>query len=315
MTERTRMFFDSGGVTCAAYLYHPTEAKGLMPCVVMGHGASGTMDSLFPLAEQFASAGMTVLVFDYRYFGASGGQPRQLMDTRQQREDWHAAIRFARNCKGIDPERIALWGTSFSGGHVIAVAATDQRIAAVVSQVPLIDAWRGGPGVRRPMREVLKIFVAAFRDAIRGLLGRPPYLIPVFGSPGEAAQFTDPKLKPFFDALQRESSTWRNEFTPRLVLAAPRYRSGTAQRLKMPLLVCIADDDVNASPSFAAYVAKQAPRGEVKSYPVGHFDVYHEINREVFEQVIADQITFLRTHLLAPSIDEPSLGPKEHIAG
>ena len=315
MTERTKMSFDSGGVTCTAYLYRPAEAKGLVPCVVMGHGASGTMESLFPLAERFAAADMAVLVFDYRYFGASGGQPRQLLDTRRQREDWYAAIRFARNCKGIDPERIALWGTSFSGGHVIAVAATDQRIAAVVSQVPLIDAWRGGPSVKRPMREVLKIFVAAFRDTIRGLLGRPPYLIPVFGNPGEAAQFTDPKIKPFFDGLQRESSTWRNEFTPRLVLAAPRYRSGTAERLKMPLLVCVADEDVNASPSFAAYVAKQAPRGELKRYPVGHFDVYHEMNREVFEEVIADQITFLRTHLLDSSIHESSPDLKGHIGG
>lgn len=88
--------------------------------------------------------------------------------------------------------------------------------------------------------------MAAFSDAIRGLLGRPPYLIPVFGNPGEAAQFTDSKIKPFFDALQRESSTRRNEFTPRLVLAVPRYRSGTAERLKMPLLVYVTDEDVNA---------------------------------------------------------------------
>ncbi len=313
MSERTKISFDSGNVTCAAYLYHPNETQGLAPCVVMGHGASGTMESLFPLAERFAAAGLAVLVFDYRYFGSSGGKPRQLMDTRKQREDWQAAIRFARTCEGIDPERIALWGTSFSGGHVIAVAATDQRIAAVVSQVPLIDAWRGGPSVKRPLREVLKIFVAAFRDIIRGLLRRPPYLIPIFGNPGEAAQFTDPKLKPFFDALQQESSTWRNEFTPRLVLKAPRYRSGTAARLKMPLLMCVADGDVNASPSFAANVAKQAPLGEVKHYPVGHFDVYHEMNMQVFEHVIADQIAFLRKHLLAPSTHELSFGSKEHI--
>ncbi len=68
----------------------------------------------------------------------------------------------------------------------------------------------------------------------------------------------------------------------------------------MPLLVCVADHDENASPSFAARVAKQAPRGELKRYPVGHFDVYPEMNMKVFEQVIADQIHFLRTHLMTP---------------
>ena len=64
MHERTKLSFDSGNVTCAAYLYHPSEAQGLVPCVVMGHGASGTMESLFPLAERFAAAGLAVLVFD-----------------------------------------------------------------------------------------------------------------------------------------------------------------------------------------------------------------------------------------------------------
>src|SRR6185503_5664630 len=108
-------------------------------------------------------------------------------------------------------------------------------------QVPMIDAWRGGPSVKRPIREVLGLFAAAVLDALGSRLGRPPYLLPMYGRPGQAAQFTDPNLKPFFDALQRDSPTWRNAFTPRLLLAAPRYREGTAERLKMPLLVCVAD--------------------------------------------------------------------------
>ena len=141
-------------------------------------------------------------------------------------------MRLARSCEGIDPERIALWGTSFSGGHVIAVAADDPRIAAVVAQVQMIDAWRGGPRVKRPTREVLGLFAAALVDAIRARLGRPPHLVLMYGQPGQVAQFTDPHLKPFFDALQRESPTWRNAFTPRLLLAAPRYREGTAERLR-----------------------------------------------------------------------------------
>jgi dienelactone hydrolase len=135
----------------------------LLPCVVMGHGAGGTMANLLPIAERLAAAGMAALAFDYRYFGERGGQPRQLMHTEWQREDWRAAVRLARACPRIDPERIAPWGTSFSGGHVVADAAGDPRIAAVVAQVPLIDAWRGGPSVRRPLREVLGLFAACSR--------------------------------------------------------------------------------------------------------------------------------------------------------
>jgi len=299
MFERTRLVFDSGGVACAAYLFRPEHTTaGSVPCVVAAHGASGTAANLFPIAERFAAAGMAALVFDYRYFGESGGLPRQLMHTERQREDWQAAVRLARSCTGIDPERIALWGTSFSGGHVIAVAADDSRIAAVVAQVPMIDAWRGGPSVKRPIREVLGLFAAAILDALRSRLGRLPYLLPMYGRPGQAAQFTDPNLQPFFDALQRDSPTWRNAFTPRLLLAAPRYREGTAERLHMPLLMCIADRDVNASPRFAEYVARRARHAQVKHYPVGHFDVYREMNPVVFETVIADQSAFLRTHLL-----------------
>ena len=308
MSGRTRLEFYSGGIPCVAYLHTPDRTNDeLLPCVVLGHGASGTAANLFPVAERFAASGICALVFDYRYYGESGGQPRQLMDTERQREDWRAAIRLARSCAGVDPDRIALWGTSFSGGHVIAVAADDPRIAAVVSQVPLIDAWRGGPCVKRPTGEVLGLFRAAIIDAIRGWLGRPPYLLPMYGKPGQAAQFTDPNLKPFFEALQRESPTWRNAFTPRLLLNAPRYREGTAERLTMPLLVCVADGDVNASPRFAEYVASRAPRAEVKRYSVGHFDVYREMNPAVFEQVIADQIAFLRKHLQSAA-PEPPMG-------
>lgn len=297
MMERTDLSFVSGGVTCAARLYRPAGATGRLPCVVMGHGFSGTMDNMVDYAERFTAAGMAVFMFDYRHFGESGGEPRQLMDTKQQREDWRAAIACARKCDSLEPERIALWGSSASGGHVIAVAAADPEIAAVVAQVPLIDAYRGGPSIKTPLPLLLRFLAAALRDAWRGLRGRPPYLVPVYAEPGTVAQFTDPACKPFFDGLARESPTWRNAFAPRILLIAPRYRRGTAERLAMPLLVCIADRDVNASPIFAARVARRAPRGEMRHYPVGHFDVYPEMDREIFERVVADEIAFLGTHL------------------
>ena len=133
----------------------------------------GTRDmGLMPYAERFAAARMAVLAFDYRHFGTSGGQPRQVINIRQQLEDYQAAIRFARSVEGVDPERIALWGTSLSGGHVIVVAATDPRIAAVVSQVPWVGIERGRTSPRTT-QATLKLFLAAFRDAMRGLLGRP----------------------------------------------------------------------------------------------------------------------------------------------
>ena len=141
------------------------------------------------------------------------------------------------------------------------------------------------------------LFAAAGRDARQAALGRQPYLARVVGTPGEAAVFTDPEARAAFAALGGEAAGWRNAFAPRFVFGLPRYRPGTAERLRMPLLVCVADGDLEASPQFALEVAARAPRGEVRRYPVGHFDVYVEPMRS---RVIADQIDFLRGHLLVP---------------
>jgi fermentation-respiration switch protein FrsA (DUF1100 family) len=134
--QRTRVTFHSGGMELAGYLYCSADATRKLPCVVMGHGFSGTQDRLFGGAERFAGAGMAALTFDYRNFGQSGGQPRQVIDIKGQRQDWHAAVSWARSRPEIDPDRVALWGTSLGGTHTIFVAAGDPRIAAVVAQIP-----------------------------------------------------------------------------------------------------------------------------------------------------------------------------------
>ncbi len=137
--QRSDVTFESDGTVCAAWLYRP-DGQGETPCVVLAHGFGAVRElRLDAYAERFAAAGLAALVFDYRHFGGSGGEPRQLIDVGWQLEDWRAAIAYARELDGIDSRRIALWGTSFSGGHVVAVAATDERIAAVVSQVPFTD--------------------------------------------------------------------------------------------------------------------------------------------------------------------------------
>ena len=138
--------FESAGERCAAW--HLTGEGDAFardrrrPCVVMAHGFGGTRDSgLLPFAQAFAAAGLDAFVFDYRNFGDSTGEPRQLVDWRRHREDYRAAIAHARGLDGVDPDRIVLWGTSYSGGHVVAVAADDARIAAVIAQTPATDGW------------------------------------------------------------------------------------------------------------------------------------------------------------------------------
>lgn len=144
---RREVTFSSHGVRCAAW--HIAAATGVLtgpwgrPCVVMAHGCGGTWDSgLDGYAKSFADAGVDAFVFAYRGFDASECAPRQNYSARRQREDYHAALAAARRLPGVDPDRIALWGTANSGGHVAVVAAEDGRVAAAVSLTPVLDEAR-----------------------------------------------------------------------------------------------------------------------------------------------------------------------------
>ncbi len=293
---KSKLFFESAGVKCAADLYLPAGAPGKLSCIVMAHGFSGTKDSIgIPVfAGQFALNGFAVFAFDYRNFGESGGEPRQVIHIRKQREDYHAAIAFARSLDMINPDQIALWGSSLSGGHVIDVAAKDPKIVAVIAQVPFIDAFKGGSNEKASAKVQIRLLLAALRDTIHGLVGLPPHLIPVVGNPGEFAAMTEPDAKPVVDATVGEDSKWRNEFAPRIAFGMPRYREGTAERINMPILFCVAEHDLQASAGFAMAIARKAPKGELRKYSVGHFGLY---TGEMRNQVISDQLEFLRKYL------------------
>ena len=295
--------FDSGGVTCRGVHVAGTGESfaraGRRPCVVLAHGFGATVDSgLMPFAERFAEAGLDALAFDYRHFGDSDGEPRQLLSIKRQLADYAAAVACARTLDGVDPERIVLWGSSYSGGHVVAAAVADGRVAAVVSQVPAMDGLAttlnllryAGPGA------LARLTLLGLRDALGALLGRAPVTAAVVGPPGAVAAMTSPDAEPGMRAIA--GPTWRNEVAARIALGAAAYRPGLqAERLPCPMLVQIADRDAVAPPQAAQDAAFRATgRAEVRTYPIGHFEVYAG---EPFERAIADQLHFLRRHLRA----------------
>lgn len=247
-------------------------------------------------AERFAAAGIAALVFDYRHFGASEGAPRQLIDIERQLADWRAAIAYARSLEDIDPDRVALWGTSFSGGHVAALAASDQRIAAVVSQVPY--SGLGGRGrLPRPVF-LARVFSAAVRDEVRGRLGRAPGYLPLVAEPGSGvfAPFVERGAMRMIHELFPPGVDWPNRFAPRVMLRLPGYRPfARAARIGCPWLVLVCDEDTITPADQAARLASAAARVEVRRLPIGHFEVY---GGAWFERAVAVQTEFLRRHLL-----------------
>lgn len=133
--------FQSGDETIRGDLYLP-QGDGPHPIVVMAGGWCYVKELVQPrYAELFAEAGVAALVFDYRRLGASDGSPRQHIDPNDQLEDYRNAISFVERQDGLDANRIGVWGISYSGGHVLIIAATDRRVKAVCSIVPVIDGW------------------------------------------------------------------------------------------------------------------------------------------------------------------------------
>ena len=283
--ERQEHVFESGGDACAAWLYPAGGRSGSQPVVVMAHGLSGTRrDRLGPFAERFAAAGIQALVFDHRGFGDSGGEP-DLFRPRRQLEDWRAAIAFARSLAGVDPDRVATFGSSMGGGNALAAAAADRRVAAAVSQVPFLDILTQAH--RSPLRVSARMLGAA-------ALSRP---LPAVGGPDEAALINAPGAEAGWRRVvgMGEESRWRNRVSSRWLLGRPFRPARHAARLHCPWLVCVGEADRVARPGPAIAAARRAPQGELRLYPgVDHFDIY---DGPAHEAVVTDEIAFLRCHL------------------
>ncbi len=307
LPQRTDSPFPSGGDQCAAWLYLP-QGHGPHPCVVMGHGFSAVREQrLDAYAERFAAAGLAVLVFDYRHFGSSSGQPRQLLDIGRQLADWRAAVSHARNLPQVDARRVAVWGSSFSGGHVVTIAAKDPAVAAVVSQAPFtsgVAAIAAGGAA-----QAAKLTAAGLRDGINALLGRDPSYLAAVGPPGSWAVMTAPDAEPGFRALEPAAgSTWANRVAGRIALTVGLYRPyAKFAKLRQPVLVVVCERDTTTPAQPAIKAAQRSLNAELVRYPISHFDVYVDPQ---FEQTVGDQTEFLVRNLLGgstPAVATPAV--------
>ncbi|WP_082777932.1 alpha/beta hydrolase [Tsukamurella pseudospumae] len=294
---RTDITFRSGSGTIAAWLYRPAGAEGeRRPIVVLAHGLGGVKEErLDAFAERFAAAGYACLVFDYRHFGASGGEPRQLLDIGRQLEDWRSAVAFARTLDGVDPDRVVVWGTSFGGGHSIVTAADDPRIAAAIAQCPFTDGLASSFTI--PPLTSLRLTAVALRDAVGGLLGRAPVTVPSYGAPGTVALMTSPDSASGIEGLLPADGgrEIRKDIVARFALQIIRHFPG--RRIKdvhAPLFLAIAEKDTVAPAGRTQRYAAQAPNAEIKLYDAGHFDIYVG---DDFERNVADQLDFLARHV------------------
>ena len=299
--------FNAGDVTLRGYFFAAQGITGPAPVVVMAHGLTAVKEMALPdFAEVFAAAGLNVLLYDHRNFGASEGTPRQEVDPVAQYRGYRHAISYAITRPEVDPERVGIWGTSFSGGLVLTVAAVDRRVKAVVSQVPFIDGYDTARWLVRPdlLGHLLDNLDA---DRANRFAGGDPATMPAV-DPDPMA----PSMMPDHEAWEWFSTTaaaraprWKNEVTAHSFDLISEFspRSFVRRISPTPLLMIIARIDTCAPHEFAFeafHMAKEPKRLLITDG--GHFGLYAGEGFEIASSAARDHFV---EHLVAKDIASP----------
>jgi hypothetical protein len=213
---------------------HLPEGRGPHPAVVMAHGIGGIKaGGLSLFAERFRQEGFAAIAFDYRNFGGSGGQPREVLSVPRQRADYSTVIGWAAEQPFIDPRQIIVSGPSFAGMHVVELAVSDTRVLAAVAQAPLTD---GLAAMMAPLGNGIRLFGLALLDRLGFLFGRQPIYIPGHGRPGDLSIGATPD-GPFGEKLA--SSEERKTTAFAISSGCPRRPSGGTSEASWAYSACL----------------------------------------------------------------------------
>jgi alpha-beta hydrolase superfamily lysophospholipase len=284
----------TSGDELEAWLYLP-EGDGPHPVVVMAHGIGAIKaGGLAPFAERFCREGFAAIVFDYRQWGGSTGQPREELSFPRQLEDYSTVIGWAAAHPDIDAHRIFAWGTSFAGMYIVELAASDTRLAGAIGQVPLVDGFAAAR-MASPGRG-LRLLAAALLDRLDSVFGFPSLYLPGAGRPGELAIGTTEDAL-FGEKLMtpKDSTEWRNRVAARSLLSFSWRRPvRRATAVRCPLLLVVAEQDSMAPVGPAIRVTEKAPLGELYRSRGGQYDVYQ--GGVSFDEVLRVELEFLHRH-------------------
>jgi len=295
---RSDVAFQSAGQTCRGWFYPAQGAQGPAPAIVMSHGITAVKEQqLAPFAERFAREGFNVLVFDFRYLGASDGEPRGLVVPHFQHEDTRAALTFVSAQAGVDANRIGLWGTSFSGAHALFIGALDPRVKVVVAQVPALNAPQSLIAlISRPMFDGL-LKMLADDHAVRNQGGASPS-IPVVGKEGVQSFLPPVDAYEWFTTTAQSAPNWRNAISLESIARVAEYVPDAFIDLiaPKPLLMQVATKDSLIPPALARQAFHRA--GEPKKlelYDCGHFDPYAA--EPWHSRFLGSQVRWFKEHL------------------
>lgn len=275
--------FSSEGDRVEGLLYLPDGVER-PPVVVLAGGWCYVKELVQPFyAEAFAQAGIAALIFDYRRLGSSQGEPRQHLDPEAQMEDYRNAISWLETRSDVDAGRLGVWGISYSGGHVLILGATDPRVRAVVSVVPVVDGLEtlrrahGTMGMRR--------LTETIRDSRQKLFATGEHSFIPHGSvtPNEdVVTWPFPASQPLFEWLKEtQGPRYENRATVASTEMLLRYSvyPHVTRIVDTPTMMVVAegDDHTMWDLEIAAFDAIPTPKKELEVVAAsGHHGLYRD---------------------------------------
>lgn len=294
-----------GGPELAGDLYLPDQASGRVPAVITASGFGGVKEMLLPsFARAFADAGFATLAIDFAGFGASDGEPRQLVDPERQIADMRRGLTFLAARPEVDATRLGVWGPSMCGAHALVIAGTDPRVRCAVSIIPFVKA---------PSKPNPRVAVAVAVDAVRRALGGKAGMIAASGAPGELACMNTDGALAWISEVSRGAPLFRNEVTLSSLLKVASYRPMRlvgAAGIKVPLRTILAKADTVTPANSARAELAGIAQNDIVEFPDTHFELFgHNLGA-----VIDLTVDWFTRHLLTSGrVDQESAGSPRRV--
>jgi len=272
----------SDGTILQGDLHLPEESALSAPAIVMSHGFSATRKMGLPwFASSFAQAGYVVYLYDHRGFGESSGEPRAVVDPWIQTHDMWEVVDQVRGLPEVHPDRVAVWGSSFSGGEAIVLGALHPDIKAVIANAPFAGLGDLLTDPSQAQQRFVAMRVAFSNDSLdlgRNEIGPMPV---VLEEGFETAVLSQPESSDWFLA-HGPSNDWHNSVTMAITTTPPFDPGACSPELEgTALLMVIATQDDVASTAVALDTYERASGPKRKAMIEGHhFSAYDEPGRD-----------------------------------
>jgi uncharacterized protein len=275
--EKRAVSFQVEGQTLRGNLYLPAAASAdrKVPAVVVGGSLTSVKEQMSAsYAEELAKRGIAALAFDYRHYGQSDGQPRQLENVVTKKNDLKAAVSFLQTVPSIQAKGISLLGVCTSGGNVLQAAAEDNRIRSVVTvagwfvEPSFVPMLYGGEAAVTTLKAQGNQALAKYRAS--GV----SETVQTYGLAGSGAAHAGDHMDYYVNKQRGNVPQWTN------AIAVQSWESwlsfdpvASASKVKVPTMIIHSDDSALPDQARKVY-GLLAGKKELNWLKGGHFEFY-----------------------------------------